>query len=83
MTYELDVISTEYADDVTPNLTGDLTRSGSVRPVGVFTALKGRLHLRLANCGFPADRMDFKGENSPFDLNISESQRKLSMFTSC
>ncbi|XP_064643236.1 nephrocystin-4-like isoform X3 [Lineus longissimus] len=56
ITYELDVISTEYGAEETPNLTGDLSRSGSVRPVGVTTAVKGRLHLRLANVGFPTDK---------------------------
>eukprot|EP00058_Branchiostoma_floridae_P028330 XP_002613821.1 hypothetical protein BRAFLDRAFT_119906 [Branchiostoma floridae] len=32
------------------------TRGGSVRPVGVSTVLKGRLHLRMANVGHLQDR---------------------------
>ncbi|XP_066296453.1 nephrocystin-4-like isoform X4 [Branchiostoma lanceolatum] len=55
VTHELDIITTEYSED-TPTLTGDLTRGGSVRPVGVSTILKGRLHLRMANVGHPQDR---------------------------
>ncbi|XP_078696197.1 nephrocystin-4-like isoform X1 [Branchiostoma floridae x Branchiostoma belcheri] len=55
VTHELDVITTEYSED-TPTLTGDLTRGGSVRPVGVSTLLKGRLHLRMANVGHLQDK---------------------------
>ncbi|XP_078617317.1 nephrocystin-4-like isoform X2 [Branchiostoma floridae x Branchiostoma japonicum] len=55
VTHELDIITTEYSED-TPTLTGDLTRGGSVRPVGVSTVLKGRLHLRMANVGHLQDR---------------------------
>ena len=54
VTYELDVMSTEYIEhELLPS--GDLTRDGSVRPVDVSTVLKGRLHLRMANIGYPAD----------------------------
>ena len=55
MTYELDVISTEYIEHENTVLAGDLSRDGSVRPVDVSTLLKGRLHLRMANVGHQAD----------------------------
>ncbi|XP_038060969.1 nephrocystin-4-like [Patiria miniata] len=54
VTHELDVITTEYGED-TNVMTGDLARSGSVRPVGIRSILKGHLHLRLANIGHPVD----------------------------
>lgn len=54
-TYELDVVLMEYEDDLTSNMTGDLHRGGSVRPVGVNTLVKGRLHLRMANVGHLPD----------------------------
>ena len=55
VTYELDVISTEYIEHENTVMAGDLTRDGSVRPVDVSTLLKGRLHLRMANVGHQAD----------------------------
>ncbi|XP_022085519.1 nephrocystin-4-like isoform X2 [Acanthaster planci] len=55
VSHELDVITTEYGED-THAMTGDLARSGSVRPVGVKAILKGHLHLRLANIGHSVDR---------------------------
>nr|XP_006819889.1 PREDICTED: nephrocystin-4-like [Saccoglossus kowalevskii] len=63
VTHELDVITTEYTED-SPALTGDLTRGGSVRPVGVTTILKGRLHLRMANIGHPIEVKLLKAGNT-------------------
>ena len=54
MTYELDVMATEYIEHDSA-LAGDMTRDGAPLPVDVNTLLKGRLHLRLANVGHPAD----------------------------
>ncbi|XP_074655528.1 nephrocystin-4-like isoform X2 [Tubulanus polymorphus] len=59
VTYELDVFATEYGDE-TPSLTDDALRSGSIRPIGVNTIMKGRLHLRLANVGYPVDKSQLK-----------------------
>ncbi|XP_070560469.1 nephrocystin-4-like isoform X2 [Ptychodera flava] len=64
VTQELDVITTEYTED-SPALTGDMTRGGSVRPVGVTTILKGRLHLRMANIGYPMDMKMIKPGSGP------------------
>ncbi|XP_077998235.1 nephrocystin-4-like [Glandiceps talaboti] len=64
VTNELDVITTEYSED-SPALTGDLTRGGSVRPVGVTTILKGRLHLRMANVGYPIETKLLKPGMNP------------------
>ncbi|KAF6016808.1 NPHP4 [Bugula neritina] len=55
VSYELDIMSSEVSEDKSTSYTGDLSRGGSVRPVGVHTALKGKLHLRLANVGHPVD----------------------------
>ena len=44
-------MATEVNDDRGNSYTGDLSRGGSIRPVGVQTMLRGKLHLRLANIG--------------------------------
>ena len=51
VTYELDIMASEVSEDKGSSFTGDLSRGGSVRPVGVHTSLRGKLHLRLANIG--------------------------------
>ncbi|KAJ8264966.1 hypothetical protein COCON_G00140650 [Conger conger] len=50
---ELEVITTEYLQDATL-VCGDLP-GRSPASVSAFTAVKGRLHLRLGNIGHPAD----------------------------
>lgn len=55
VTHELDIVSTEYVEGESVVPSGDLSRDGGVRPVEVNTVLKGRLHLRIANVGHPAD----------------------------
>lgn len=50
VSYELEVVATEYEQD-TMVLSGDVTPFGSVKPIGVYTVVKGRLHLTLANVG--------------------------------
>ncbi|XP_033104596.1 nephrocystin-4-like isoform X2 [Anneissia japonica] len=56
---EVNIITTEYSDD-SPPMTGDLSRGGSVRAIGVQTVLRGRLHLRLANVGHMPDAKTLK-----------------------
>ncbi|XP_072100874.1 nephrocystin-4 isoform X2 [Mobula birostris] len=48
VSHELDVISTDYAPDVPMSLS-DFTNHGAVKPYGVTTVTKGKLHLRLGN----------------------------------
>lgn len=55
VTYELDVMATEYLEAEVPVQAGDVTREGVVRPVDVRNILKGRLHLRLASVGHAGD----------------------------
>ncbi|XP_006876981.1 PREDICTED: nephrocystin-4 [Chrysochloris asiatica] len=50
VSHELEVVATEYEQDVVV-VSGDMTRFGSVKPIGVHTVVKGRLHLTLANVG--------------------------------
>ncbi|XP_045161165.2 nephrocystin-4-like isoform X2 [Mercenaria mercenaria] len=52
-TFELDVVSTEYQED--PNLAHGEAGAGGVRPANVQSVVRGKLHLRLANIGHPAD----------------------------
>ncbi|XP_058575299.1 nephrocystin-4 isoform X4 [Neofelis nebulosa] len=47
--HELEVVATEYEQDVV--VSGDVTRLGSIQPIGVYTVVKGWLHLTLANIG--------------------------------
>ncbi|XP_027626459.1 nephrocystin-4 isoform X2 [Tupaia chinensis] len=47
---ELDVMATEYEQDMMV-LSGDVAGFGSVKPIGVHTVVKGRLHMTLANVG--------------------------------
>jgi len=54
VSYELDVITTEYIEQEMV-AAGDVTRDGSVMPTEVNTLVKGRLHLRLGNVGHPLD----------------------------
>lgn len=50
VSHELEVVATEYEQDAMV-VSGDVTRFGSVKPIGVHTVVKGRLHLTLANVG--------------------------------
>ncbi|XP_073089196.1 nephrocystin-4 isoform X2 [Manis javanica] len=60
VSYELEVVATEYEQD-TMVLSGDVTPFGSVKPIGVYTVVKGRLHLTLANVGHMCEQ---RGGNS-------------------
>ncbi|XP_067826754.1 nephrocystin-4 [Heptranchias perlo] len=55
VSHELEVITTEYAPDV-PMPLADITKHGTVKPYGVTTIIKGRLHLRLGNVGHLSER---------------------------
>ncbi|XP_062889534.1 nephrocystin-4 isoform X2 [Mobula hypostoma] len=50
VSHQLEVISTDYAPDVPMSLS-DFTNHGAVKPYGVTTVTKGKLHLRLGNVG--------------------------------
>ncbi|MDN8787960.1 hypothetical protein Q0M87_14065, partial [Staphylococcus aureus] len=44
------VVATEYEQDAAV-VSGDVARFGSIKPIGVHTVVRGRLHLILANVG--------------------------------
>lgn len=71
VSHELEVLATEYEQDAMV-LSGDVTASGSVRPIGVHTMVKGLLHLTLANVGKGPDAspglLSFPGSHSPSQL---------------
>ncbi|KAL4666587.1 hypothetical protein H8959_005276 [Pygathrix nigripes] len=48
--HELEVVATEYEQD-TMVVSGDVLGFGRVKPIGVHSVVKGRLHLTLANVG--------------------------------
>lgn len=43
-------MATEYEQE-TMVVSGDVAGFGSIKPIGVHTVVKGRLHLTLANVG--------------------------------
>ncbi|XP_047581739.1 nephrocystin-4 [Lutra lutra] len=61
--HELEVVATEYEQDVV--VSGDVTRFGRVKPIGVYTVLKGWLHLTLANVGHMCEQMKRKSSSLP------------------
>ncbi|KAM6336525.1 nephrocystin-4 [Alca torda] len=54
--HELEVATTEYEPDVTV-MGREALRHGALRPLGVRVAVRGRLHLCLANVGHPCEEM--------------------------
>ncbi|XP_052574700.1 nephrocystin-4 isoform X2 [Peromyscus californicus insignis] len=50
VSHELEVMATEYEQE-TMVVSGDVAAFGSIKPIGVHTVVKGRLHLTLANVG--------------------------------
>jgi nephrocystin-4 len=50
VTHEVPITYVEYSSD-SPTLIGDVIRSGSVRPAGVVSEIRGQLHVRLFNVG--------------------------------
>uniref|UniRef100_M3Y723 Nephrocystin 4 n=1 Tax=Mustela putorius furo TaxID=9669 RepID=M3Y723_MUSPF len=61
--HELEVVATEYEQDMV--VSGDMTRFGCVKPIGVYTVLKGWLHLTLANVGHVCEQMERKSSSLP------------------
>ena len=56
MTYELDVITTEFSEPDSAVPAGDPTMDGGVKTsLDAKMLIKGRLHLRMANVGHPSD----------------------------
>ncbi|GCC30703.1 hypothetical protein chiPu_0009157 [Chiloscyllium punctatum] len=51
VSHELPVITTEYTPDV-PMALANITKHGTVKPYGMTTITKGRLHMRLGNVAF-------------------------------
>ncbi|XP_075695596.1 nephrocystin-4 [Rhinoderma darwinii] len=55
VSHELEVITTEYEQE-TMAMSGDISKQGVVKPIGVHTVIKGRLHLRMGNVGRVSDQ---------------------------
>nr|XP_016808469.3 nephrocystin-4 isoform X10 [Pan troglodytes] len=53
--HELEVMATEYEQD-NMVVSGDMLGFGRVKPIGVHSVVKGRLHLTLANVGHPCEQ---------------------------
>nr|XP_033777776.1 nephrocystin-4 isoform X1 [Geotrypetes seraphini]XP_033777777.1 nephrocystin-4 isoform X1 [Geotrypetes seraphini]XP_033777778.1 nephrocystin-4 isoform X1 [Geotrypetes seraphini]XP_033777779.1 nephrocystin-4 isoform X1 [Geotrypetes seraphini]XP_033777780.1 nephrocystin-4 isoform X1 [Geotrypetes seraphini] len=64
VSHELEVITTEYEQD-SMVISGDMTKHGTVKPIGVYTVVKGRLHLRLGNIGHVCKHKFGKSEALP------------------
>lgn len=52
--HELDVVSMEYSEESLTQA-ADMTRTGIVRPIGIKSAVEGKLHLRVGNIGHPSE----------------------------
>ncbi|EDO41800.1 predicted protein [Nematostella vectensis] len=50
VSHEVDIVSVEFSEDA-PAMPGDVTRTGTVRPVGMRAGVEGALHIRMANIG--------------------------------
>ncbi|XP_050787719.1 nephrocystin-4 isoform X5 [Gopherus flavomarginatus] len=62
--HELEVMTTEYEQDTTV-MSGDVLRHGTVKPIGVYAVVKGRLHLSLGNVGHPCEQRLKKSNSLP------------------
>ncbi|XP_075629152.1 nephrocystin-4 isoform X3 [Balearica regulorum gibbericeps] len=62
--HELEVATTEYEPDVTV-MGREALRHGALRPLGVRVAVRGRLHLCLANVGHPCEETPGQLPSSP------------------
>ncbi|XP_043355987.1 nephrocystin-4 isoform X5 [Dermochelys coriacea] len=62
--HELEVMTTEYEQDTTV-MSGDVLRHGTVKPIGVYVVVKGRLHLSLANVGHLCEQRLKKSNSLP------------------
>ena len=64
LTYELDVLINEYSQDESVLPSGGISRDGTFCPPEAKPLLKGRLHLRMANIGYPSEGKHIKTGNS-------------------
>ncbi|XP_073459794.1 nephrocystin-4 [Aquarana catesbeiana] len=64
VSHELEVITTEYEQE-TMVMSGDISKQGVVKPIGVHTVIKGRLHLRMGNAGHLSDQRLKRSESLP------------------
>ncbi|XP_075461060.1 nephrocystin-4 isoform X4 [Ascaphus truei] len=64
VSHELEVITTEYEQD-NMVMSGDMTKQGTVKPIGVHTVIKGRLHLRMGNVGHLSEQRLKRSESLP------------------
>ncbi|XP_069466369.1 nephrocystin-4 [Ambystoma mexicanum] len=62
--HELEVITTEYEQDMMV-MSGSVARHGTVKPVGVHSVVKGRLHLRLGNVGHVCEQKLRRSDSLP------------------
>lgn len=64
VSHELEIVATEYEQDAMV-VSGDVAGLGYVRPIGVHTVVKGRLHLTLANVGRACEQRGSKPSTLP------------------
>ncbi|XP_072464786.1 nephrocystin-4 isoform X2 [Notamacropus eugenii] len=64
VSHELDVVTTEYEQD-SMVVSGDITRPGTVKPIGVHTLVRGRLYLTLANVGHVSEQKSSDSDSLP------------------
>lgn len=76
VSHELEVVATEYEQD-TMVVSGDVTGFGSVKPIGVHTVVKGRLHLTLANVGKSPCQLCLVSCHFPGSCLSSQLEREL------
>ncbi|XP_068096595.1 nephrocystin-4 isoform X2 [Hyperolius riggenbachi] len=62
--HELEVITTEYEQD-SMVMSGDISKQGVVKPIGVHTVIKGRLHMRMGNVGHLSDQKLKRSDSLP------------------
>jgi len=69
-TFELDIISTEYQEEVGG---ASADPGAATRPASVLSVPRGKLHLRMANLGHPVDPKanTASREMLPYLLNMS------------
>lgn len=73
--HELDVVSTEFSEEAAMQ-SGDMTRTGTVRPFGIKSAVEAKLHVRVANIGHTSEGPKGKLERSS-DMRRSLLRRRV------
>ncbi|XP_056400464.1 nephrocystin-4 [Hyla sarda] len=64
VSHELEVITTEYEQE-TMAMSGDVSKHGVIKPIGVHTVIRGRLHLRMGNVGRVCDQRLRRSDTLP------------------